>query len=134
MGGARSAADMIMTIPYCLNIHPGESLPEVCASIRRHALAVKARVAPDAPYPLGLRLSAAAAEELASPAALEMFRDLLGDNGLFVTGINGFPYGAFHHTAVKTSVYRPDWFTPERLNYTGRLATLLASQIGRAHV
>ncbi len=116
-----------MIIPYCLNIHPGESLPEVCAAIRRHALAVKARVAPDTPYPLGLRLSAAAAEELAAPAALESFRDLLGGNGLFVTGVNGFPYGAFHNTAVKTAVYRPDWSTPERLNYTGRLATILAS-------
>jgi len=116
-----------MIIPYCLNIHPGESLSEVCAAIRRHALAVKARVAPGIPYPLGLRLSAAAAEELAGPAALEAFRDLLGSNGLFVTGINGFPYGTFHNTAVKTAVYQPDWSTPERLNYTGRLATILAS-------
>lgn len=115
-----------MSIPYCLNIHPGESLSETRAAIERYALAVKARVSPDAPYPLGLRLAADAAKELVDPAALESFRDLLASNGLFVTCINGFPYGTFHNAAVKTAVYKPDWSTPERLNYTGRLSTLLA--------
>jgi len=115
-----------MIVPYCLNIHPGESLAEVRAAIERDALAVKARIAPDAPYPLGLRLSAAAAGELADPAALDAFRDLLARHNLFVTGINGFPFGAFHKTAVKTAVYQPDWSTPERLSYTARLATVLA--------
>lgn len=116
-----------MSIPYCLNIHPGESLSAVREAITRHACAVKARVSPGAPYPLGLRLSAAAAEELSDPAALEAFADLLARNALFVTAVNGFPYGAFHDTAVKTAVYRPDWSTSERLTYTGRLATLLAA-------
>jgi hypothetical protein len=117
----------MIPIPYCLNIHPGESLAETRAAIERHALAVKARVAPDAPYPLGLRLAASAAQELADPAALEGFRDLLARNDLFVTGINGFPYGTFHNAAVKTAVYRPDWSTPERLTYTARLAEILAA-------
>ena len=116
-----------MPIPYCLNIHPGESLAEVRAAIEGHALAVKARIAPDSPYPLGLRLSATAAIELADPAALESFRDLLTRHNLFVTGINGFPYGAFHTVAVKATAYQPDWSTPERLSYTARLATLLAN-------
>jgi len=116
-----------MNIPYCLNIHPGESLDAVREAIALHACAVKARVSPEAPYPLGLRLSSAAAEELSAPAALEAFADLLTRNDLYVTGINGFPYGTFHDAAVKTAVYRPDWTTPERLSYTGRLATLLAA-------
>jgi hypothetical protein len=116
-----------MPIPYCLNIHPGESLNDTRDAIGRYALAVKARVSPDAPYPLGLRLAAAAAKELADPGALDAFRDLLARNDLFVTCINGFPYGTFHGTAVKTAVYQPDWSTPERLNYTGRLASLLAA-------
>ena len=116
-----------MPIPYCLNIHPGESLADIRAAIERHALAVKARVAPDVPYPLGLRLAASAAQELADPAALEAFRDLLARHDLFVTGINGFPYGTFHNDAVKTAVYQPDWSTSERLTYTARLASILAA-------
>jgi hypothetical protein len=117
----------MMPIPYCLNIHPGENLAAVRSAIERHACAVKARVCPDAPYPLGLRLSAATAVELDEPAAREAFRELLAHHDLFAAGINGFPYGTFHGTAVKTAVYQPDWSTPERLNYTGRLATLLAA-------
>lgn len=116
-----------MTLPYCLNIHPGECLADIRDAIERHALAVKARVSPDAPYPLGLRLSAAAARELAEPPALDAFKDLLARHDLFVTGINGFPYGTFHNTAVKTAVYQPDWATQERLAYTARLATILAA-------
>ncbi len=116
-----------MPIPYCLNIHPGENLSDIRAAIERHALAVKARVAPDGPYPLGLRLAASAAQELADPTALEAFRDLLTRNDLFVTGINGFPYGTFHNDAVKTAVYQPDWSTSERLTYTARLASILAA-------
>ena len=116
-----------MPIPYCLNIHPGEDLSAVRDAIGTHACAVKARVSPDAPYPLGLRLAAAAANELADPAALAAFRDLLAQHDLFVTGINGFPYGTFHNAPVKTAVYQPDWSTPERLAYTGRLATILAA-------
>ncbi len=125
---------MTPPIPYCLNIHPGEGLADVRQAIETHACAVKARVSPDAPYPLGLRLSAAAAEALSDPAALEAFQELLGRHALFVTGLNGFPYGAFHNTAVKTDVYRPDWSRPERLAYTGRLAALLAALLpeGRA--
>ena len=118
---------MLPPLPYCLNIHPGESLSEVRAAIERHTLAVKARVAPDVPYPIGLRLSAAAAEELAGKAALEEFKGFLARHGLTVAGINGFPYGAFHNTAVKAAVYEPDWSTPERLNYTARLASILAA-------
>jgi len=116
-----------VNIPYCLNIHPGEELSAVREAIGRYAFAVKARVSPTAPYPLGLRLAASAATTLADPAELESFRNLLAEGDVFVTCINGFPYGTFHNTAVKTAVYRPDWSTPERLNYTARLATILAS-------
>lgn len=114
------------TFPYCLNIHPGETLADVYDAIGSHTLAVKARVSPDAAYPVGLRLAATAAEELAGRDALDAFKAFLSERDLFVTGINGFPYGTFHRTTVKTAVYEPDWSTPERLKYTGRLATALA--------
>lgn len=51
-------------VPYCLNIHRGESLSEVCENIRVHARRVKAEVSPRTIYPLGMRLSACAADEL----------------------------------------------------------------------
>jgi len=114
-------------LTYCTNIHRGESWAETRSALEAHLPAVKARVCPDAPMGVGLRLSAIAAEELAAPDRLEAFRAWLSDNGLYVFTINGFPYGTFHGTRVKEEVYQPDWTRPERVAYTRRLAELLAA-------
>ena len=112
---------------YCTNIHAGETWDEVFANLETHGRAVKSRVAPDAPFGVGLRLSAAASRRLAEPGVLEPFRDWLATNGLYVFTINGFPYGAFSGGAVKERVYRPDWLEDERLAYSDGLADILAA-------
>lgn len=113
-----------MILGYCTNIHPGETWAEVRANLETHVAAVKARIAPDAMFPVGLRLSARAAAELEpdAPAVAAW----LAARGMYVYTINGFPYGAFHATRVKEAVYRPDWLEDERLAYTDRLARILA--------
>jgi sugar phosphate isomerase/epimerase len=116
-----------LQLTYCTNIHPGESLAEVRAAISDKVAAVKARVSPDAPFGVGLRLSARAADELAAPGALADFRRLLDAHGLYVFTINGFPYGAFSGTRVKERVYLPDWRDEARFAYTERLCELLAA-------
>jgi sugar phosphate isomerase/epimerase len=116
-------------LTYCTNIHPGETWDEVFANLSTHVLAVKARVCPDRPFGVGLRLSAAAARRLAEPAVLEVFRDFLRRHDLYVFTINGFPYGAFHGTVVKENVYRPDWLEDERVSYSDLLADLLAELV-----
>jgi len=114
-------------LTYCTNIHRGESWAEVRANLARYTTAVKAEVAPDVPFGVGLRLSARAAEELAAPAALDELRAFLAAEGLYVFTINGFPHGTFHGTAVKEQAYLPDWLDERRLAYTDQLATLLAT-------
>ncbi|MBI3769749.1 MAG: metabolite traffic protein EboE [Deltaproteobacteria bacterium] len=114
-------------LTYCTNIHAGDTWPEVRANIARHVPVVKARVAPDQPFGVGLRLSASAAAALAAPAELEAFRALLAAHDLYVFTLNGFPYGAFHGAPVKERVYRPDWREDARLVYTDRLARILAA-------
>jgi sugar phosphate isomerase/epimerase len=114
-------------LTYCLNIHPGESWAENLAAIRTHAVAVRARVAPDKRFGLGLRIGAKAAAELADRKAAENLRDVLADHQLYAFTINGFPYGNFHTSRVKESVYQPDWRTPERRDYTNRLADILSA-------
>ena len=114
-------------LTYCLNVHPGESWAENFAAIRDHALRVRDRVSPDGPFGLGMRLGAAAAGELSDPTALAEFRQFLTDEDLYVFTINGFPYGQFHNTAVKDSVYAPDWRTPQRRDYTIAMADILAT-------
>jgi sugar phosphate isomerase/epimerase len=113
-------------LTYCTNIHAGETWPEVRANLERYVVAVKARVAPDRPFGVGLRLSALAANALDDPGELERFRDFLRGHDLYVFTINGFPYGPFHGVRVKEEVYLPDWLDPLRVQYTDRLARLLA--------
>jgi sugar phosphate isomerase/epimerase len=113
-------------LTYCTNIHPAESWAEVFANLEQHVVAVKERVCPDAPFGVGLRLSARAASELGDPRALRRWLD---ERGLYVFTINGFPYGPFHGTPVKEQVYRPDWLEPERVAYTNRLADILAELV-----
>jgi sugar phosphate isomerase/epimerase len=113
-------------LTYCTNIHPGESRAEVLELLRSLVPDVKRRVSPNAAFGVGLRLAAQAASELEAPGALEELRSLLDDAGLYVFTLNGFPYGAFHRTRVKESVYLPDWFEQKRVDYTASLGRVLA--------
>ena len=113
-------------IAYCTNIHPGESWDETFANIRDHVPIVKAAVSPISPFPVGLRLSGRAADEMDGSTA-RLFHDWLGENGCFIPTINGFPYGPFHSQGLKENVYLPDWRSPERVRYAKRLATLLGA-------
>ena len=122
-------------LSYCTNVHAGRTWDEAFAALRANVPRVRDAVAPEpgsrpdarpSPFGLGLRLSHAHLVALESPDALARFTAWLADEGLYVFTINGFPYGEFHGTPVKSDVYRPDWTEPERLDYTARLATLAA--------
>jgi len=113
-------------VTYCTNIHPGESWEQTRANLVAHTLAVKAAVCPDRPFPVGLRVSGLASREV-TPEEAVRFRGWLDENGLYVATVNGFPYGTFHGRPVKSGVYQPDWRDPARLQYTLKLAELLAA-------
>lgn len=112
-------------VTYCTNIHPGESWEQTLANLSAHTLAVKAAVCPDRPFPVGLRVSGQASRDITPDEAVR-FRGWLDENGLYVATVNGFPYGTFHGRPVKSGVYQPDWRDPARLEYTLKLAELLA--------
>jgi hypothetical protein len=113
-------------LAYSTNVHRGETWAETLASLQNHALAVREKVCPQNPFAIGLRLSHQAAIELSDPQAFLEFQRWLEKNSCYVFTINGFPFGRFHGTRVKENVYRPDWTSPERLNYTNLLFDLLA--------
>ena len=116
-------------LAYCTNIHRGETWAETMAALETHTLAVRAKVAPEQPFAIGLRLGEAAARELSDPPTRAAFRHWLDRHNAYIFTINGFPYGSFHGTRVKERVYQPDWTTPERLAYTNRLFDLLAELV-----
>ena len=113
-------------LTYCTNIHPGQNWETVLESLQTYVLPIKAAIFPNKPFAIGLRLSAVASQELEQGDNLPKFKTWLHDNGLYVPVINGFPYGSFHGTVVKDQVHQPDWTTPERLEYTKRLARILS--------
>jgi len=115
-------------LTYCSNIHPGESWPEVWGSLQSHLPQVKQQVSPDHPLGIGLRLSNQASTELQNSGMPELI-DWMQANGFYVFTMNGFPFGGFHHQRVKDEVHQPDWTTPERVNYTQRLFSLLGQML-----
>jgi len=112
-------------LTYCTNIHPAVGWEAVLDSLRAHAPPLKARLSPDAPFGIGLRLSGEESRELLADGRLEDFRGWLDAEGLYVFTINGFPHGTFHGQPVKAGVHAPDWRSEERFRYTLRLAEIL---------
>ena len=112
-------------LAYCTNVHRGNSWEETFDSLERYVMEVQKSVAPSERFAIGLRLGAEAARELSYSDEITRFRRWLDQNDAYVFTINGFPYGNFHGSPVKEEVYRPDWTTNERLNYTLALFTIL---------
>jgi hypothetical protein len=114
-------------LTYSTLVHPGDTWPEMRQSLGTYLPAVKARVCPDAPFGVSLRLSASSAETLhGDPSAREELAAFLAENDLYLYTVNAFPYGAFKGGPVKQEVYEPDWRSPERRAYTARVADILA--------
>ena len=114
-------------LTYCSNIHPGESWAEVREALGAALPKVRRHLDASGPLAIGLRLSARAAEELERPAVFEDFRVFMRDGDYYVPTINGFPFGAFHRERVKENVYLPDWRDWRRVDYSNRLARVLAA-------
>ena len=116
----------LVHLAYCTNVHQAEDLDGVLAQLARFGEPVRERLGVDR-LGLGLWLARPVATELVgNPAAVARLRSELAARGLEVVTFNGFPYQGFHDPVVKHKVYRPDWSTPERTQYTLDLARLLA--------
>jgi sugar phosphate isomerase/epimerase len=113
-------------LTYCTNVHAGERWNDIETALTRHIPAVKRSVSPHRPMGIGLRLSGAAAADLAEPGVLRQLMAFLREADLYVFTINAFPYGSFHGTRVKEQVYEPDWRREGRLHFTNHVANLLA--------
>jgi len=122
----KNTSQISQHLSYCSNIHPGESWKQTMSNLQNNLPGIRDQIAPEQDFGIGLRLSAQAASELNGPETLSEFQSFLSDNPFYLFTINGFPYGPFHGTTVKESVYLPDWLDPERLRYTNELADILA--------
>lgn len=112
-------------LTYCSNIHPGESWSETFNNLKTHTTKVRKELTNES-FGIGLRLSNTASIELLERDNLDQFKSWLENEDLYVFTINGFPYGQFHKERVKDQVHAPDWTTPDRLEYTKRLFSILS--------
>ncbi|MCA9136158.1 MAG: metabolite traffic protein EboE [Planctomycetales bacterium] len=128
-----------LQIGYCTNVHAGIDLASIRDNLTEYAVAVRRRLhqtqAGDSQQSgldtfdslgVGLWIPDQASRELAD-GALTSFREFLQTNRLTAYTINGFPFANFHGDHVKQRVYLPTWAETDRLEYTKRLATLLAA-------
>ena len=122
----RVGAGDTFELTYCTNIHAAQGWDAVFANLRHYLPAVKARLAPERLFGVGLRLSGQESCELLAGDHLARFHDFLQQQGCYVFTLNGFPYGTFHGEQVKDQVHAPDWRDDERVAYTLRLADILA--------
>jgi hypothetical protein len=121
-------------LTYSTLVHPADNWEQLWTSLNTYLPRVKARVSPDAPFGVCIRLAAPTAELLAASAAERAkLKRFLADHDLYVYTVNAFPYGAFKGTIVKEQVYEPDWRTEARTRYTINVADILA-EITRADI
>src|SRR5579863_2303303 len=114
-------------LSYSTLVHPGDNWEQMSHSLRTFVPQVKARVSPNQPFGLSLRLAAPSAEMLARDgAARDDLKRFLAEKDLYLYTVNAFPYGAFKDTIVKEQVYEPDWRSEERTQYTINVANILA--------
>jgi hypothetical protein len=114
-------------LSYSTLVHPGDNWDLMLQSLRTYVPQVKARVSPNQPFGLSLRLAAPSAELLVGDkAARDGLKRFLAENDLYLYTVNAFPYGAFKDTIVKEQVYEPDWRSEERTQYTINVADILA--------
>jgi len=115
-------------LSYATLVHPGDNWEMMEHSLRTYVPKVKARVSPNQPFGLSLRLAALSAELLVKDSkARAGLKRFLAENDLYLYTVNAFPYGAFKaDTIVKEQVYEPDWRSEERTQYTINVADVIA--------
>jgi hypothetical protein len=120
--------DRLGHLTYSTLVHEADTWPELRRSLQRYLPAVKARVCPDRPFGVSIRLAAETVTRLTSDeAARAWLIGFLEDENLYVYTANAFPYGPFKGGEVMERVYEPDWATDERVRYTCRVADVLVA-------
>ena len=118
--------DHVVWLGYCLNVHPGDTLEAILEGLRDLTVPLRERLAPHAPFGVGLYLPGAVAHRVDRDAeAMGALRSCLEENELVPFTANAFPLGGFHRPGLKEGVYSPAWDTDARRDYTLEVARAL---------
>ncbi len=115
------------TVGYSTNVHPGDSLDELWASLD-DAEAVRRLVDPVRPLPVEVRLSLPVTRALAAdPALTARLERSLRERELRAVTVSAFSPLPFHGTPVKENAYLPRWTEEERVTFSQQVADALAA-------
>jgi len=114
-------------ITYCGNVHPAVDLDSWFESIERFTVPIAAaRGADGKQFGFGAWWNAATLADLnENPDRIQRLQDFLSECGIPLWTVNAFPYGEFHETVVKTSVYEPNWEDEARVLFTRHAAEVI---------
>ncbi len=105
-------------LSYCTNSFAGGSW----TSVLRHLTIESSRIFAEVPgVETGLWIGKRAVSDLLESEQFEIFINLCRGKRFKISSINGFPYGDFQGSRVKSAVYFPNWSDPARLHYTHQL-------------
>jgi len=122
----RHSDGTVVHLGYGSNVHPAETVDGIVHQLEVYAAGVRARLGADR-LGVGLWLPVEAARVLATdPGEVARVRTALDRHGLEIVTVNAFPYQGFHDPVVKHAVYRPDWSSRARLDFTLDCARALA--------
>lgn len=125
--GKGSAGQELGHLTYSTLVHQTDNWDQLWASVNNYLPKVKARVAPHEKFGVCLRTSAPSIEMLSTDATkVAALKQFFLDQDLYLYTANAFVYGVFKKQVIKEDVYEPDWATPERREYTKKVANLLA--------
>ena len=114
-------------LTYSTLVHQTDNWEQLWTSVNTYLPAVKARIAPSQKFGVCLRTSAPSAEMLSQDKTkVADLKQFFKDQDLYLYTANAFVYGVFKKQVIKEDVYEPDWATPERREYTKKVANLLA--------
>lgn len=114
------------TVGYSTNVHPGDTLDELWASLE-DAEAVRRLVDPGRALPIELRLSLPVTRALAADQGLvDRLAGSLQARALRAVSVSAFSPLPFHGTLVKEKAYLPRWDEEERVAFSQQVAEVLA--------
>ena len=127
--------DRRVRLAYCHNLHPAADLEAMLANMRAVTLPLRERLAPGAPFGVGLYLDGELARRLAAEPGAGDLKELalfLEANKLDPFTWNAFPHGRFHEDGLKSDVFKPTWKDRKRAEYTLAVARAAVTMLRRA--
>ena len=95
-------------VTYCTNVHPGQTLPELCAVLEHHVPAVRDKLGAKI-FGLGLRLGHPVVRSLTENPTICRCSNSGVSRKIRCFYSQWLSYGNFDSGVIKADVYEPDW-------------------------